>query len=320
MWSLPKTCLVFGLTAVLAAGCQPSAPSPSAVDPLPSRGIGVRYGATPDLIEEYEDWLGREMDTVLVFFEGENSDEVLRNGLRVISNWTGSKYDTVVFSAPLAMRDQPLAAVARGANDDLFRQLARALVQADRGDDVIRLGWEFNLDNFAWAAGDEPEVYAKAFRRVVKVMRAVRGAESLRFEWNFGRGGAPIDDRAYPGDAFVDIVGMDVYDRSPSLVLTDPLVRWERYRTGSPGFDWLRDFAGQHGKKIAISEWGVSTSHVAGADPDNPHFIEMVRAFIDANDVAYAIYFERQVNSADHRLMGPEFPLSARRYQELFKA
>lgn len=286
------------------------------VDPLPDGGIGVRIGGTPALIGQYESWLGREMDTALLYFDGDTPARLRESAPALLSKFRGTKYRTLVISMPLVLQGQTLSSVAAGANDQIFRDLAAVMVANGRGDDIVRPGWEFNGAWFPWSGIGQWETFASAFRRAVTTMRSVPGAENLRFEWNFGKGGAPVPDSAYPGDQYVDIIGMDVYDRSYSSRLADPVVRWDNYMQGSPGFAWHRDFAARHGKPMAFSEWGISSGHVSGSNPDNPYFIQQMHSWIQSNNVAYAIYFERDTNFL-HRLM-LHYPNARAVYRNLF--
>ena len=108
---------------------------------------------------------------------------------------------------------------------------------------------------------------------------------------------------------------------------------------------WLR-FAQRHGKKFAISEWGIWPRYVrpddGGApvfgghfgyaaglnDLDNADFIARMHAWITAHDVAWASYFDVRVaaEKIDHSLaprrVGGEtlfqHPRSAEAYRRLF--
>ena len=304
---------IAGVMAV--AACQPS-PAPPSVDPLPVRGVGVSYGATPEVIDEYESWLGRDVDVVMVFLRGRSSDELLEQAAGVTDRFSGIAPDTMMFSLPFVLQGQTLDDVLAGRNDRMFRELARTLVRNGRGDDIIRPGWELNLEAFEWSAVDRWSTYAQAFRRVVKTMRGVKGAGTLRFEWNVSRGGVAVPDSAYPGDEYVDVIGMDIYDRTYTAADVDPVVRWQGFYEGDPGLGWLVDFARSHGKPIGFSEWGLSSRHPDGVSGDNPYFIEQMHQFIEDHDVAYSIYFERDTNF-DHRLM-VHYPRAADRYRDLF--
>jgi hypothetical protein len=298
----------------MAVGCQPPASPRSG--PLPERAVGVSYGHSPELIDEYEAWLGRDVDAVMVFLLTRSPDDLVESARAVAERFKGAPPETMIFSTPMVTHGQDLGDVLDGSNDRMYREVARILVRAGRGDDVIRLGWELNLRVHGWSAVDQWDRYARAYRRVVKVMRSVKGADGLQFEWNVARGGQAVPDAAYPGDAYVDVIGMDIYDRTYGAANADPVTRWDNFYGGEPGLSWLVDFARRHGKPIGFSEWGLSSRHPAGVDPDNTLFIERMHDFIESNNVAYSIYFERDTDF-DHRLTR-HYPKAAERYRELF--
>lgn len=302
-----------GATTPPAAG---EASVTAAPQPLPRRIVGVRYGSTPTETADYERWLGRNVGAVTVYLGDGNEADMLATAKAIIRKFNGSRYSLLVFSMPLVKPGSNLTATANGALDNLAREFARELVAGGRGDDVIRPGWELNGTAFAWSAVGNPTAYAAAFRRVVTVMRAVPGAQHLRFEWNIGRAGGPPPVAAYPGDAYVDIIGMDVYDRSYKAQYANPVVRWNQFMNDDSGFLWHRNFARAHGKPMAFSEWGLSSKHVSQANPDNTLFISNFVAWVKANDVVYANYFERDTNQRSRLI---HYPRSAALYKTLAK-
>ena len=63
-----------------------------------------------------------------------------------------------------------------------------------------------------WSSNGNQALWAGAFRHVVDVFRSVSPA--FRFDWN-GTGKYFVAHDApssYPGDAYVDVVGLDQYD------------------------------------------------------------------------------------------------------------
>lgn len=92
-----------------------------------------------------------------------------------------------------------------------------------------------------------------------------------------------LDDatKIYPGDDVVDVVGVDAYGWKDSDAVDGPggITQWMK-------------FARDHGKRFALPEWGVHS----GADGagDNPEFVARVMTALkaDADNVAYASYFD----------------------------
>ncbi len=192
----------------------------------------------------------------------------------------------LIWSIPLTMKGTPLGDVVKGLHDAEFRFGARAIAQS-QPDAIIRIGWEMNGGWFAWAAAGHEADYIAAYRRVAAIFR--EASPKFSFDWcaNWGLNAGPAD-LAYPGDDFVDTIGMDVYD-----VKTDkePVARWRDEVLNTPyGLRWLEHFAAQHGKKMSVGEWGLG---LKGA-PDNPYFMDRMNEWlrVHADRIAFHVYFD----------------------------
>jgi hypothetical protein len=214
-------------------------------------------------------------------------------------------------------------------------------------DAILRPAWEFNGGWYTWRAKGKTEAFAEYWRQIVTTMRAVPGAEHLKFCWNPTLGDQDFPaEQAWPGDAVVDYVGVDVYDETwnaetypwPADASAAEIERrqkkvWDEWIMASPrGLTFWRKFARDHGKPLAFPEWGLVSADHGHGGRDDPHFIERMHAFIadPANGVAFHCYFD--VNTGDHRHQlspgvagtgqkeGTEFPRSAARFRQLFGA
>lgn len=233
-------------------------------------------------------------------------------------------------AAVSALRD-----VAAGENDADFAAIASTLVQGGFPEAVIRLGWEHTGDWFLWRADLDPEAWVQAWRRAVSAMRSVPNAR-FRFEWtlvNSREATAKDPSRWYPGDEWVDIIGMDVYDSwsGPAGVQRpsqdprqrsweNPAAVWAEMQRQPYGLVWIRDFAKQRGKPMAFGEWSLSgggTSFPTKAGNDDPFFIQAMYDWIDANPVVYHAYFSVDVKQDGPHKLG-NFPRSAALFRELF--
>ncbi|QVL31717.1 hypothetical protein KIH39_23205 [Telmatocola sphagniphila] len=238
---------------------------------------------------------------------------------------------------------------AAGTYNHHFKQLAENLVAHKLGDVILRPGWEFNGGWYAWGAKDKAKLFAEYWRQIVKTMRAVPGTGKILFCWNptLGDQDFPADE-AWPGDEFVDIVGIDVYDETwnkdtypwakgatDDVILARQKKVWTEWIMGSPrGLVFWTKFAKDHKKLLAIPEWGLNRRKDGHGGGDNPHFIERMHAFVNdpTNNVLFHCYFDVNVPGDDHRHQlspgdgekglkdGTEFPRAAARFQELFKA
>ncbi len=111
-------------------------------------------------------------------------------------------------------------------------------------------------------------------------MRSVPG-QHFEFDWCPTLGKASVaPDRAYPGDAYVDYVGADVYDNSWIADYRDPVARWNDFVTQPYGLQWQSDFATAHGKPMTFPEWGLSTRSDGHGGGDDPYFIQQMYDWI----------------------------------------
>jgi hypothetical protein len=286
-----------------------------------TRGIGVfrQGGTTPASVAEWERFVGRRLTHVSTYFTNRSGSAMVEGAGWKASQFRGSG-KTLAAGVPIAGGGLgSLASVAAGGQDGTWRALASALVANGQPNAILRLGWEFNGDWFPWAARSNPGQFASAFRRIVTTMRSVPGAGGLRFDWNPGHGPRYVPEAAYPGDAYVDIIGLDIYDQTFGPRFVDPAARWADFMNRPYGLRWHRDFARAHGKPMSFPEWGIGDRHVAGARPDNPLFIRNLADWIAVNDVAYQSYFDfDKPGDGFHRLQTGRFPASAAAYQAAF--
>jgi hypothetical protein len=288
-----------------------------------TRGMGVfrQGGTTPATVAEWERWVGRRLTHVSSYLESSSFSAMIEHAGWKAKQFQGSG-KTLVAGVPLAGGGLgSLASGAAGAHDAQWRQLAATLVANGQPNAILRLGFEFNGDWFPWSARSNPGQFASYFRRIVSAMRSVPGAGGLQFDWNPGNGPAWVPEAAYPGDAYVDIIGMDIYDRSYGPRLANSEVRWNDFMDRPYGLRWHRDFAGAHGKPMSFPEWGVTSAdkHVAGATADNASFVNHLADWIGANDVAYQSYFDvDKPGDGLHRLMTGRFPAAAAAYRARF--
>ncbi len=96
-------------------------------------------------------------------------------------------------------------------------------------------------------------------------MRSVPGAD-FRFDFAPSRGRDAIPwTECYPGDDYVDVIGMDSYDQPPGVSFTEQIK--EPY-----GLQAQVDFAQAHGKPVSYPEWGLFRNG------DNPDYIRQMLA------------------------------------------
>ena len=296
--------------------------------PPPSGDLGFGFGVyrgsgAADEVAAYERWIGRPVTHVVDFVGG--AGEESKNPWKSIDDpswWCNRWRDTgrkVVYSVAILPDDRlTLEAGAQGSYNDHWRRFGEVMVQRGCGDPILRLGWEFNGRYYPWAAGGKETAFAEYWRQIVNTLRSVEGT-AFTFEWSPIAGNYNADvDAAYPGDPFVDIVGLSSYDTSP-LDSPDVDQRWH-YRLNEPiGLLWHRNFSTRHGKPMSYPEWGLTVrpGDDLGGD-DNPRYIESMYEWFSENNVEYASYFETDADDAAHRLDSDQFPQSRDVFLSLF--
>jgi hypothetical protein len=235
---------------------------------------------------------------------------------------------------------------AKGTYNPYYKKLAENLVKYNLGNSILRLGVEFNGGWFPWRVSSEKKAVAFAayWRQIVDTMRAVPGADKLQFCWNPGLTCycAFKPDTAWPGDNYVDYIGLDSYDDSyakdtypwPKDATPDEIEAihkkaWDTvYLNGAYGLVYWENFSHKHSNTpLAFPEWGTDNKPDHHGGGDDPYFIEQMYKFINnpANNVAWHSYFDYQAGDGHHEL-GPrankpfvtEFPRSAAKFKELF--
>ena len=204
-----------------------------------------------------------------------------------------------------------LLETASGRWDADYARVASMLAQGGYPDAVIRLGHEMTCLCQPWSAVNNGAAYVAAYRRVHDVMAAA--APGLRFEWNVARNGYRAwGAAAYPGDAYVDVIGMDVYyepwkgDKAPY----GPDV-WKKLY-GDILTEHL-EFAKSRGKPVSYAEWAVGAV-------DEPAFIADFHTWLlslpssGPGRLLYASYFN--MPKAEYNLSN--YPRTAATFRQLF--
>ena len=107
-----------------------------------------------------------------------------------------------------------LAAAAAGTYNSRFYELGKLLVKDGLGHTIISLGREMNGKWYEWsqhrAPSSMPDAYILAWRHIVTTMRSVPG-QHFKFVWTVYPTGTSVAE-SWPGSAYVDYVGTDIFD------------------------------------------------------------------------------------------------------------
>jgi hypothetical protein len=239
-----------------------------------------------------------------------------------LSAWKGYR---LVLGVPLIPGSSggTLAQGAAGSYNQYFTQVASQLVSAGQSDAILRLGWEFNGNWMPWSLSDSTDAanFAAFWRQVVGAMRAVPGAQ-FGFLWNPNSGSGPSNfsaDQAYPGDAYVDYVGLDMYDECWCSPQT-PQNSWSTDLSEQWGLDWLAGFSAQHGKPMAFPEWSVAIRSDGHGLGDDPYFVNQFANWVATNDVAFTDIFSYNdsVGGQDGDITDGNFPNALAAFRQDF--
>jgi len=196
------------------------------------------------------------------------------------------------------------ADAANGAYDTNLHQ-ALAAIDANWGNKktiFIRFGHEFNGDWYTkWLVNaDNNEDYKKAFARFSQMVHddlVVAKGRDAKVVWppnSDDHNGIKATD-SWPGDQYVDVVGVDYYDwdEASNQSKWDEVFNKTGTYGGPAGIGAWQAFAREHGKPLSLPEWGTT-----GSGPyDDPFFIQKMNEFFRANagtgpgQVWYEIYF-----------------------------
>lgn len=292
------------------------APAPSAgVVREPASGLpwksGV-FGNHTEHVVRYQAQTGRAVDIIGVFPQRDSWDTIFQDWwLRTAPPGFAGTLDVAV---PLWPENGTLAAAAGGEYDEKWVRLGRMIENTYPGSSV-RIGWEMNLGSWHYAATeDTAQEWVTAFQRASTHLK--KGGPSLQVVWgpNAGVNDALADaTRAWPGDAFVDIVGLSDYDWWPAITSAQTA---QEVFTGPQELKWWIAFAAEHGKPFALNEYGPAPGN-PNAGGDNPVYIEQIMKVLreteatDPGRIHAVVYFDEDEAFMSNSIAFGQVPLVA---------
>jgi hypothetical protein len=205
---------------------------------------------------------------------------------------------------------------AKGKFDFHAAQLGKSLVAAGLGDSVIRLGAEMNGPweaDFVGTTTAEQHLWATCFANEVTTLRKTAG-EHFLIVWNPNACTENIPYlNYYPGNAYVDILGLDLYDATctaPGGSTTK--ITWHQLVSEPAGLESFEAFAKEQNKPMSFPEWGL----VQDPNGDDPSYINGMGSTFTKGDFAFESYFDAGDDGSLQ--MGPAAPLSLSAFQKWF--
>lgn len=143
-----------------------------------------------------------------------------------------------------------LASIIDGRHDSYIRTWARTLRAYGRPV-LLRFAQEMNGNWYPWSEavnGNRPGEFVRAWRHVHDIFTSV-GATNVKWVWSPAAGALDIQRGQYPGNAYVDVVGLSVFNGGSAL----PWGGWRSFaRIFEPSYKALEQIAPS--KPIQISE------------------------------------------------------------------
>lgn len=219
-------------------------------------------GFTPAIAMSFRDWTDT-WSTALI--TGRFLEPIYERGSIPMITWT----PTVAGADRRRIASYSPAHIAAGDFDAYIQRAARETARLEKPI-FIRLAHEMNGDWYPWGDTGNPEAaanYISMWKHVVTLFRRA-GATNVRWVWSpnvFGHNGVASPRSAYPGDDWVDWVGLDGYNwgstrpsgwQSPSTLFltsyrtlaqttTKPMMIAETAsaEVGGDKAAWIREFA-----------------------------------------------------------------------------
>jgi hypothetical protein len=134
-------------------------------------------------------------------------------------------------------------------------------------------------------------------------------ADNVAFVWNASDGGSDDPHLYYPGDAYVDWVGVDIYDKAKDPDGTGPLTAFgaQIRRKAQSIYDRYSGPESTGHKPFAIPEWGLWGE-------DDPGWVSELFDWVESHPKVKAIHYFNRNPDGDHSL--ERFPGSAAVYAQ----
>jgi len=204
---------------------------------------------------------------------------------------------------------------AAGAFNSYATQLGKSLVAAGLQNSVIRLGAEMNGTweaDFVGTTPVEQQLWVRCFDNEVIGLRRAAGGHFL-IDWNPNACKYDLPySRLYPGNSYVDIMGLDLFD--VSCIAPRTPYSFAQLAKEPAGLSSFEAFANAHKKPMSFPEWGLSMV----PSGDDPKYIDGIGSAFANNNFAFETYFDGMGGKVKALPIGPRTPLSLPAFQQWF--
>gem|GEM_PF-185525 len=251
--------------------------------------FGVYTGNDKKEFFSFEGAFGRRIEAVLAY-TGDRNWQDANPGWQLSPRWLAGTGRELLWSIPMIPNDEVVQTsreAANGAHNETYQSWARQILESRSDDDrpiYVRTTWEVGGEWFYWteAAKEDPEAFKAAWRQWAQSFHAV--SPRFKMVWDFTADRGPVE-QWYPGDEAVDVISQDIY-WNPQWQGDDPVEAFETSVSGySRGLAWMAEFATQHDKPMAISEWSP------GDRPGAEVWIEQFSQWVHSHNVVYTTYW-----------------------------
>lgn len=201
------------------------------------------------------------------------------------------------------------SAAASGSYDSRWTTCLNTVASAwggrSKANLFIRFAHELNgsfMTNWS-VSSSEVASYVTAFRRFVGLQRSILPGSRVVWPLNDGTSTGFDFRTAYPGDDYVDVIGVDTYNQYPWV---NDTASWDAKinsvdSNGTPvGIEAWRQYAQSKGKPICFPEWAnCGDTAGGGGGGDSPNYIQWMHDYFTAHagtgpgQVWYAVLFNQ---------------------------
>lgn len=288
----------------LSAVTRSATPTSGTVDPPPVSTGNWLSGSSMDDRDTIGAWRGRAVEITAMWADSDASNQInmwpIQPGVGDLTGWTGAMDIAIgaIFSG------ESWASAATGAYDSRWTQCLTNMSSWRAGRTTfIRFAHELNGTWYPWSVnGGNVAAFKTAWARFYALKQSIIPAAKLVFNVNYESTGGYAWPNMWPGDQYVDVLGVDYYNRAAVVVTSSAdwtaklNVSTSVGGTSEPrGLGAYRQWAQDHGKPLGLGEWAPDS---AGGG-DNAAFVTGLLTYCQSNagpgsgQIVYEILFNQ---------------------------